>query len=523
MGALFLWYLFRRAALLSITHDESGTTDLVTVPVWDIMFSPKQFQTANNHILNSLLMKLSVLMFGYKEWAIRMPNVLSFLLYFSSAAALMHRLSTNSFMRLGGVLILCSAHYLLDFFSLARGYGLANAFGMAAIVCIIFYFDKHQRKWLLLSFLSAALACYANFTWMNLYLGLWAVLNLGLLVFPFGKKAIWSLLLKANFIPLLIAGLLASISYLPISFLRTKEEFKWGAVHWIDSFHTFLNDLLYGQKLLFWSGEQSKQILLFVLPILILAIAAILMRHRLVRKNASFQLVQARAVFLSTALLLIIIGGTVAQKYLLNTFYIDGRKATLYFPILFILAVASLSWLAVKQQQAGRYMSGVSVLIAAALFIASMNFYQCREWWYDANSKEVATTVQKQAPAGATIAVTWQFHPSLTFYNRHQLNNRIQSITKTTEVTTAEAFDFYFVMGDDIRKVPPVYRPVKRFFWDRFLLKKDTAWYQQQLKNIIGELQQQGILSSEEAGLKAASQLLQERNNLQWDQLFWKD
>ena len=84
LGAFFTWYLFTRSVLLSMTHDESGTTDMVVVPVIDIMFSPSQFQTANNHILNTILLKASVLLFGYKEWAVRLPNVLSFLLYFIS-------------------------------------------------------------------------------------------------------------------------------------------------------------------------------------------------------------------------------------------------------------------------------------------------------------------------------------------------------------------------------------------------------------------------------------------------------
>ncbi len=522
MGLLFLWYLFRRAALLSITHDESGTTDLVTVPVWDIMFSPKQFQTANNHILNSLLMKASVSLFGYKEWAVRLPNVLSFVLYFSSAAVLMHRLTGNLLLRLGGVLILCSAHYLLDFFSLARGYGLANAFGMAALVLLLLFFDDKKNKWLYASFISAALACYANFTWMNLYLGLWALLNLSMLVFPSAEKPIWRPLLRVNIPPLLMAFLLALVSYKPISFLRTKEEFKWGAVQWTDSFHTFCNDLLYGQTLLFWNGEQSKQILMFALPVLVLILVALLFRHRLIKKSAAFQLLPSKVVFLTTGLLVLIILGTVAQKHLLNTFYIDGRKATLYFPILLSIAVASIAWLETKQKQTGQIVATLTVFITCALLAASINFYQCREWWYDANSKEVAYTIQQQLPGKARVAVTWQFHPSITFYNRHQLNNQIQTIAKTTEAATPDAFDFYYVMGDELRKVPPVFKPVKRFFWDRFLLQKDTAWYRQQLL-----LEQMKLLQTETdttSALQKAALILQEkRNTIQWDQLLWKE
>lgn len=74
LGCFLFFYVLKRAALLSLTHDESATTDLVAVPLNEIMFSPNQFQTANNHILHSILMKWSVLFFGWKEWSIRLPG-----------------------------------------------------------------------------------------------------------------------------------------------------------------------------------------------------------------------------------------------------------------------------------------------------------------------------------------------------------------------------------------------------------------------------------------------------------------
>ncbi|MBY0479131.1 MAG: hypothetical protein K2Q24_15895 [Chitinophagaceae bacterium] len=74
LRCFLFFYVLKRAALLSLTHDESATTDLVAVPLNEIMFSPNQFQTANNHILHSILMKWSVLFFGWKEWSIRLPG-----------------------------------------------------------------------------------------------------------------------------------------------------------------------------------------------------------------------------------------------------------------------------------------------------------------------------------------------------------------------------------------------------------------------------------------------------------------
>ena len=177
MGILLFSYIFLRAAILSLTHDESATTDLVSVPLTDIMFAPNQFNSANNHVLHSIFMKCSVLIFRWKEWSIRLPNVLLFILYYSAAVWYMHRLSKNLFIRIAGIFILCAVPYLLDFFSLARGYGMANSFSLPAFVLLVAFFQYAEKKYLLLSFCLAALAVYSNFTWLNVYLGLWLVVG----------------------------------------------------------------------------------------------------------------------------------------------------------------------------------------------------------------------------------------------------------------------------------------------------------------------------------------------------------
>jgi len=253
MGILLFWYVFQRAILLSLTHDESATTDLVSVALADIMFAPNQFQTANNHILHSILMKWSVTAFGWKEWSIRLPNILFFVLYYATAAWYIHQLSKNLFMRIAGVFILCTVPYLLDFFSLARGYGMANAFSLAAIVLLITYFQHAEKKYLLLSFCFAALAVYSNFTWLNIYLGLWLLLNLGTILFfrTENGKSLVNTLVNNNSYPLLISSFLALLIYKPISFLRRQDEFKWGTADWSTSFKNFINDLLYGHSFFF--------------------------------------------------------------------------------------------------------------------------------------------------------------------------------------------------------------------------------------------------------------------------------
>src|SRR5690606_10228180 len=91
------------------------------------------------HILNSILAKFCLLIFGQEVWAGRLPNVLSFLLYFWAT----YRFSLYIFKEkwwwvLASVSFFIFNPYLLDFFSLCRGYGLS--------ICLMFY-----SVWILIS------------------------------------------------------------------------------------------------------------------------------------------------------------------------------------------------------------------------------------------------------------------------------------------------------------------------------------------------------------------------------------
>lgn len=514
MGVSLLGYLLARASLLSMTHDESGTTDFAVVPIAEIMFSPRQFETANNHILNSLLLKGTIALFGYQEWAIRLPNVLSFMLYFSACISIMQLLTKRIVLQLAGVLILCSMPYLMDFFALARGYGLANAFGIAALAALLHYVHKPTPKWLWICFSMAALACYANFTWFNLYLALWSTL----LLQPVLSSGIRSLLnrnlLQNQLPPLSIGLLLALLSFKPISHLRTKDEFKWGTNSLLESLQTLAADLLYNQTLPFLNPEQSKNtvlVLIALLPVLVLTIAAIAWKNKRLASNTALQLTALAAL-----VLVVMTAGIVAQRHVLGTFYIDGRKATLYIPLLLTVAAGCMVLLS-QAGKAGKAGAFVLTMLLGAGFISSLNLYSCREWWYDANSKEVAYQLAKEN--NAVVALSWQFAPAFQFYNQHHLGNRI-TLIKTNEVQQPPATGYYYVMGDEIRNVPPEFVPVQRYFWDRFLLQKNPAAYRSQLYALSGRLQLNGRPAAE-ATNQAAAELLQQRLTLNWQGLFW--
>jgi hypothetical protein len=125
--SLFI-YIVIKANTLSFTHDEGFT--------YDIIKRYEGINTANHHILNTALMKNSSSFLGNNEFSYRLPNVLSFLL-FGFGFLLIFKQLKNVFLGIIVFSIIFFNPFLIDFFSLARGYGLS--FGFMVLSLFFFY------------------------------------------------------------------------------------------------------------------------------------------------------------------------------------------------------------------------------------------------------------------------------------------------------------------------------------------------------------------------------------------------
>ncbi len=133
---IFIWtfclavfaYVFVRAWTVPFTFDEVTTSQLVQGSQWSDFGL-----TANNHLLNALLIKGLLSTFSPSELIFRLPNVLAAAIYLFYAYKLGKLLMKNQ--PWIPLVLLTSMPFLLDFFSLARGYGLALGFCLASIYC----------------------------------------------------------------------------------------------------------------------------------------------------------------------------------------------------------------------------------------------------------------------------------------------------------------------------------------------------------------------------------------------------
>jgi len=170
-----------RAARAPLTYDEANTyLSFISSNILAIF----NFNTANNHFLNSLLAKISSAVAGSSEFVLRLPNLLAFAAYLLFAFLILDRFVKTKIIVLCGYLLLSLNPFVLDYFSLCRGYGLSLGFLMASLFFFFSFLDKElghkpdAYRRLQFSLTALSLGILANFSLLNVYLGL--------IVFAFG-------------------------------------------------------------------------------------------------------------------------------------------------------------------------------------------------------------------------------------------------------------------------------------------------------------------------------------------------
>ena len=164
-------FIIAKAFAVQVTTDEAYTLTILTKEtVWNLVSYESSY--TNNHILNSLLCKLSFSLFGMDQIAGRLPNILSFVLYFWFVWQFSRRFFADNFVGLMFVCVMLGNPYMIEFFSLARGYGMSFALMMVSIYYAARYTLEDVKRALPISLLFAILSVYAQFALLHFFLGL---------------------------------------------------------------------------------------------------------------------------------------------------------------------------------------------------------------------------------------------------------------------------------------------------------------------------------------------------------------
>lgn len=181
-AAVVFLYILLRALLVPIIHDEARTFQ-VFVATGDFLPFHAAWD-AGNHLLATALAQVSYALFGPGLLALRLWSVLAFVLYARYTWLLGGRIN-SSVVRWSIWSALLCIPFVLDFFSLFRGYGLAMAFLLMAVHHIARFAEEGSTCHLAVALCAFALAAFGS---LSLLL-MWCALVAGGALVSFIRKA----------------------------------------------------------------------------------------------------------------------------------------------------------------------------------------------------------------------------------------------------------------------------------------------------------------------------------------------
>lgn len=448
-GALLVLLDLYRAHHLSFTHDE-GYSFLQYVPMdfMDIVSYKDNF--TNNHIINSLLMKLFHFITGPSELSMRMPNILAHVLYLVFTYKMASRFCGKYCL---AVFLLLNANpYFLEFFSIARGYGLAFGFLSGGLYFYCCYLEKERQRDHVLSLVFFALAALANFALLQLYFSVLLLHNLFRFAVkkdPFSFRSAY----QANKVNLIVTALFGVILYEPVRKIIKYNAIDFGgkAGFWENTVGSLLNG----------SALQSSYSSGFILAgkIFILMITTLFFYRciAVLRGNRPVELPQKLMLFCGLLLFLVPLS-SVLQHWLMGTPFMEHRFALFLFPL---FAWTCVFLFAELDETRLRPVTGLVVPALTALLCfhtaRSLNGRWFLEWQYDQNTKAAVDRIRENAETSditsgcLSISCNWLFEPSIRYYVRKEPIRYVERAGRRT-VETNE--DYVYIFCGDSVEIP---------------------------------------------------------------------
>ncbi len=398
-GVAIFGYILLRAARLDITYDEARTLkEFVPETVMHIInYTPCD---ANNHIVNTLLIKLLFGLGNHSLFIARLPNVLASVVYLIYA----YRLCKENLSPGVGYccfLLLVLNPFVLDFFSIARGYGLCLAFELGSLYFTLQYLKSHHSRHWLLALICGTVAVLSNFSALVYWLALVLTVN----VFAIFKKEC-----NAKTIAIYTFGVavtLASILYEPIRKMLENGSLYYGGK--IGFYHDTLGSL--AQYSLYNPG--STPLSYIVLNVFLLLLGVVV----------TFSFVRNRALYAPRSLVLTVTGlcilSVVVQHYLFGTRYLIDRTALFFYPLLILILCFSIGTFSGKSSMA----IIISVVVAFSFnFFRNVNLHKTVIWHFDSRTTEILSLLNetgKSANRKMKIDYSWPFRSSIDYYVQH--------------------------------------------------------------------------------------------------------
>jgi MFS family permease len=443
ISAVLLAYTVYRSAHISFVYDESVTyLDFVKGSFRNVFAYP--YLTANNHVLNTLLMKI-VLLFGPpSDLLLRAPNLLAHVVFMISSWYLLAG-KKDYLVRLCAFIFLNCNPYLIEFFSMARGYGLSLGFMMASLLFLKLFIQRFDNKWIFFQFLSlfcAGLSVLAGFMMTAYYAALGLVMLSWIFHRIFRHGASWKI-----FIYFIATGLLVSVPLFgyvvpKILQLNAAHQLYFGGTtgFWYDTVRPFFNLVLH--------YKPHPEILDYFFLILVIATAILpgiilgflLLKNKLESLEKNYFFISIYLIMMTCVVI------SFVEHYLLKVPWLTERTA------LFLLLLFGLNaWFLLDYlYRSNRSMKWIALIFGAAS-VANMAASANTVGFliFQDQTKNAMHHLEEDYHAShyttvKTLNVIWVYAPTAEYYRQVNHDDWLK-IDKTGKDSSAD----YFIVGEN--------------------------------------------------------------------------
>jgi len=429
VASVFLAYVVVRLFSVGATIEEIITMQGVReLSFLDIL--SQSHPIANNHVLNTILIK-ALFSLGISSLAIvRFPNVLSFILYLYWGYKISFG-KLSSFAGLGCFALLICNPFLLDFFGLARGYGLSLGFMMGALYFGAEFFESRSTSSLIKALLLASLSVCSLFSMIYFWGGLAATLTLACFL-----RRDWAALRKSIICCFIIGSILLGSIAVPM--LRLRES---GSLHY-GGYNSFYSDTLVSlARYSLYSLDITSSV---YLTLNLCLGGGLFISSISYFKDGVWD--SLKNVFLGVSALSVAL--IILAHHLAGVLYPINRVGLFLYP----LFVFSLCFCLNDFRRYVRTAAIFLLLISFSItFISKGSFYRTALWSFDAHTEEILNQINeigKQKGAVVRFACTPVIYHSVNYYAARNSYAFLDVIQDESQLVPDE-IDYYLLSDRD--------------------------------------------------------------------------
>jgi hypothetical protein len=449
-----------RAYNIGMTCDESYSfTRYVDHPYLDIIFYHNIIILPNNHVLNTIGMKFFSSLFGCHAFVLRLTNLIAFTCYcLFFLHWLRKRCEAVSFFAFFALLFLNP--YLLDFFILARGYGLGTCLMMMSLFAADLLRTKTNIRTAdyFLPLTLAMLSVWANFAFLNFYLGFIASIEVLIIYQYFRLQRNFKQLMFPQIPVFVVSTLLLLLIYQPMHKIIAAHQLYGG----MDGFwHDTVQSLILSS---FYETHYPQWVLFLTNSFI--AASVFLSLIIIIYSATKGMAILKDELFHAVCCLLIPALANTAEHWLFNTEFPEDRTGVYYIPLYAFFLIMLLRRLPFKINMAVSYL--LTVLVAINFFLNTSMRYVV-EWKYDTNTGKMMNDLKQLLPdcnkTGQKVFLGCNplFEPTISYYRRYLKLDCIEELDKDGMVAGVKYNYLYVLMNDGRVDNLSVKRIIKKY------------------------------------------------------------